>query len=91
MAHIEPSVKWRNKIRKYGEKKKKKIKKSEKGTKGHFFAQKQAVSECEGGEEREKVEKGFFTSFSDLWKSSRRFSSEREEKLIHASQATHGY
>ena len=33
----------------------------------------------------------FFTSFSDLWKSDRRFSSGLKTKFIHATRVTHGY
>ena len=32
-----------------------------------------------------------FVSFSDLWKSDRRFSSGLKAKLIHATRATRGY
>ena len=33
----------------------------------------------------------FFISFSDLWKSDRRFSSGLKPKLIYAERATRGY
>ena len=33
----------------------------------------------------------FFVSFSDLWKSDRRFSSEQKAKLVYATRATHRY
>ena len=99
MTHIDPSVKWgkykTRKEKKIGTKKKKKLRKVKKGKMAIFGTKtgSEGVSMREEKRERErkKGENGLFTSLKDLWKLSCQFSSEREEKLIHASQATCGY
>ena len=44
---------------------------------------------------RERVQRDFyflfFVSFSELWKSDHRISSEQEAKFIHASKTTRGH
>ena len=62
MTHIEPSVKWRNKIRK---KKLRKVKKR----KMTIFGTTTGSEEREGGEEREKgKKKKIFSLFSKIYR-----------------------